>query len=295
MRTALLIYNPAAGRRRAERRLSRLVEALRGGGIAAEAVATRGRGHATELARAAAAGRGPELVLAWGGDGTVREVAAGLLGSERVLGVLPGGTVNVVAGALGLPRHDALAAARRLGALRPRPLDVGSCAGHPFLMQATCGVESFVIAGLDPRLKGALGFAGAVLQAVPALWSYPFPDLELEADGERLRATGVMVCNISEVLGRHRAIPGGRHDDGRLDLLLFRGRGPRATAGFVADLFFGRHADRGDVEIRPVEHVRIIGPPTVPVQIDGDALAEPHPIEVRLLPRPLLALAEALP
>jgi YegS/Rv2252/BmrU family lipid kinase len=293
MRTALLIYNPAAGRRRAARRLARLVGALRDGGIAAEPVATLGRGHATELARTASGERGLGLVLAWGGDGTVREVAAGLLGSECVLGVLPGGTVNVVAGALGLPRHDAVAAARRLGALAPRRLDVGSCAGHPFLMQATCGIESWVIARLYPRLKRGLGFTGPILQAVGALWRYPFPDLEIEADGERLRAKGVMVCNISEVAGRHRAVPDGRHDDGRLDLLLFRGNGPRAMAGFAADLFLGRHARRGDVEIRPVEHVRFMGPRTVPVQIDGDALAEHNPIEVRLLPQPLLALAEA--
>src|SRR5882757_1556199 len=101
MRRGLLIYNPAAGSGRHAVRLQNLLGILRDGGIATEAVPTQHAGHATTLARAAAAARSVDVVFSYGGDGTIREIATGLMGSEVALGVIPGGTVNVVAIALG--------------------------------------------------------------------------------------------------------------------------------------------------------------------------------------------------
>jgi diacylglycerol kinase (ATP) len=288
MRRALLLYNPVAGRRRHRRLLPRILEALRRGGLETEARPTSGPRGAIAAARAAAAG-GADVVIAYGGDGTVREVAEGLLGSETALGVLPGGTTNVVSIAFGLGTEP-VAAAGRLGELAPAPVDVGLCGGHPFLMQASSGVEAYLMARLDSRLKARFGFGGPVLQAFAALARYSYPSLEFEADGRADAATGVMVCNISEVAGPYRMAPEGRFDDGRLELLVFRGRGRAAVVGFALDLFRGVHARRRDVEIRRVEQVRLLGPAGTPVQIDGEALHDPHPFEIRLAEQRLHAL-----
>jgi diacylglycerol kinase (ATP) len=123
MRRAALIYNPTAGRQRHARVLDAVLANLRQGGFDVEPVLTGGPGQATRLAREQAEGRA-EAVLAFGGDGTVREGAAGLLGTDATLGILPGGTVNVLARSLGLPR-DPVAAARLLGRLKVQKLDVG--------------------------------------------------------------------------------------------------------------------------------------------------------------------------
>jgi len=289
MRRALLLYSPVSGRRRHAALLPRVLAALREAGLDARAEPTAGPGAATQAARTAVASGQVEAVVAYGGDGTVREVAAGLIGSPVALGVLPGGTTNVVSIAFGLGT-DPLAAAGRLAALAPAPIDVGLCAGHPFLMQASSGIEAYLMARLDSRLKHRFGFAGPVLQAFEALRRYSFPPVQFEADGRRDEAAGVMVCNISEVAGPYRMAPDGRFDDGRLELLVFRGRGRRAAAAFAIDLFRGAHSRRSDVEIRQVERVRLLGAPGAPVQIDGDALRQAHPVEIGLAPQRLLAL-----
>jgi diacylglycerol kinase family enzyme len=293
MRRAVLVYNPAAGpRRRHGARLPAVLEALRAGGIAAVPAPTGHPGHATELARAAVAGGEAGIVIAWGGDGTVRETAAGLVGTPVALGVLPGGTTNVVSIAFGLGRNP-LRAARRLGGLEARPIDVGLCDGRPFLMQASCGLESYLMHRVHQGpLKSRLGLVGIVLHSLPVMREYGYPEIEVVADGRALRATGAMVCNISEVAGPYRMIPDGRFDDGRLELLVFRGRGMRAVVGFAADLFIGRHPRRRDVEILPVERVSLAGPPGTFVQIDGDAISLSRPVEVRLAEARLMALVE---
>ena len=144
MRPASLIYNPAAGRHKLGARVPALLEALGASGFAAQALPTAAPGHATLLARERATA-GDEVVFAFGGDGTVREAAAGLLDSTTKLGILPGGTTNVLARALRLPL-DPLAVARAAGSFRSIPLDVGLCASpqgnHPFLMMVSCGLNA---------------------------------------------------------------------------------------------------------------------------------------------------------
>lgn len=288
MRLARLVYNPTSGRRRHRSRLEAILAALHAGGFEVEAVPTERRGHAIEIARAAAAD-GVETVFAYGGDGTVREVAEGLYGSQAALGVLPGGTTNVVSIAFGLGQ-DPVEAARRLCRVEPRPVDVGLCGGRAFLMQASSGVEAYLMARLDPLMKARFGFAGAVMQAVGVFFRYRYPQIELRADGERIRATGAMVCNISEAAGPYRMVPEGAFDDGQLELLLFSGTTRASVASFCIDLYRGAHAKRGDVRIQPVREVVFEGPPEAFVQIDGDPMPAPHPIEVRLAPQRLMAL-----
>lgn len=295
MRRGLLIYNPAAGSGRHRARLQNLLRILRDGGIATEAAATEQPGHATTLARNAATARSVDVVFAHGGDGTIREVAAGLLGSPVALGVIPGGTVNVVRIAFGLAAKPEEAAAR-LCQLAPRPIDVGLCGGKPFLMQASAGSVAHVLARAQGSwLKKKFGMAGILAGSGPAFLEYGYPEIIAEIDGQSVRAYSVMVCNISELAGPYRMVPNGRHDDRQLEVALFHGKGFIAEASFSIDLYRGRHARRPDVEIRPVSVVRILGPRGNALQIDGDAVTAEWPVELRLADERLLVLAEPDP
>lgn len=287
MRRAALLYNPAAGRRRHGALLPRLVAALARSGLDAEPRPTAAPGHATELARGAVA-EGFEAVLVFGGDGTVREAATGLLGTRVPLGILPGGTTNVVARVLGVPRRP-LAAARELGRLAPRPFDVGRCGATPFLMMVSSGLDADVLHHLDLRLKARLGQAGILFDGLRRLRRYTFPEIRLTADGEPLAATFVSVSNIPLYGGSFRLAPEARWDDRRLDLVLFSGQGRSATLAFAARLALGTHLRRRDVEMRPVEEVVIHGPG--PLQVDGDACHEPLPARITLTPEPVWVLA----
>lgn len=289
LRSAVLIFNPAAGRGRARELIDALLDTLRQGGYRAEAWPTEAPGSATRLA-ADAADAGTETVFAYGGDGTLREAAVGLLGSSTTLGFIPGGTVNVMTLTLGLPERP-LRAAKALCAARVRELDVGLCDGEPFLMQASAGLDAAILARLSSRLKKIVA-TGALAPAGLSAWlRYGYPKIELVADGERLEGSFVAVCNIPFYGGKWVISPAARADDRKLDLVLFTGRGRFGTLGLARDLLLGNHLDRPDVETRQVEIVELLSPGELPVQIDGDALACGPPLRITLAPYRLRVLA----
>jgi len=293
VRRAALIYNPASGRRRHRRRLGAIGAALARGGIAAAPLATAGPGDATRLARELAAGGDVEAVIAFGGDGTVREVAAGLLGTAVPLGILPGGTVNLLALSLGLPA-DPVAAAAELGGLSARPLDVGLAGRSPFLMMASAGLDASALAALGalhPRWKASFGRGAVLWQGLREWRRYRYPELRLVADGRPLAATFATVANIPWYGGAFRLMPQARADDRRLDLLVFRGAGRAATLSFAFDLLRSAHLRRRDVEVLAVEEVILEGPPEAAAQLDGDLCREPLPLRIRLAPERLQVLA----
>jgi diacylglycerol kinase (ATP) len=288
MRRAVLIYNPRSGRQRHAQVLDDLLATLRRGGFDVEPVPTSFAGQATALARERR--QDAEVVFAFGGDGTAREVATGLMGSGAALGVLPGGTANLLALALGLPR-DPVAAARVLRGLPARPFDVGLAGGNPFLMMVSAGLDASLLASLNTRLKWRFGRPAIAGQGLFEWWRYAYPALEVIADGERLDATFAAVSNTPYYAGAFRLAPSARPDDGWLELVRFRGTGRAATMGFVLDLLRSAHVRRRDVEVRQVREVSFTGPTGAPAQVDGDVCPERLPLNVRLAPERLLVLA----
>jgi diacylglycerol kinase (ATP) len=297
MRRAALIYNPIAGSGGHERVLDAIVRTLRQQGFDLEAVPTAAPGQATQLAGDLAREGRVEAIFAFGGDGTAREVAAGLLGSEAPpLGILPGGTANLMALALGLPRHP-VAAANVLSRVPPRPFDVGIAGASAFLMMISAGLDGRALAGLDRRFRSRFGKKTAVvLQGIREWWRYGYPEIEIVADGERLPpATFAVVANIPYYGGAFRMAPGARPDDRRFELVTFHGSGRAATLGFILGVLSGRHVSRPDVAVRAVEDVVLTVPPEAAVQVDGDLAGEGGVIHVRLAPAPLMVLAPEPP
>jgi diacylglycerol kinase (ATP) len=289
---AVLISNPSAGRGRRARITRRILERLRRGGYDVDAWTTRDPGHATQLARKAAV-EGAGAVFALGGDGTLREAAAGLLGTRVPIGFLPGGTTNVMTLTLGLPKNS-LAAADALCNAEVREMDVGLCGHEAFLMLASAGFDARVVTSLSPTAKRHVGKLAVGLSAMRHM-NYGFPRIRVEADGRELEGSLVAVCNIPYYGGPWRLTPRARTDDGRLDLLVFRGKGLAATAGLARDLLLGqRHLAREDVETLQVREVRLL-PGEAPIEIDGD-LYQPEgppaePISIRLSDTRLHVLA----
>ena len=292
MRRALLIHNPRAGGARGAVRLERARAALRSRGVNLLEASCQTAEMSAQSARDAARRRDLDAVLVFGGDGTVRLVAAELAGSEVPLGVLPGGTTNVIAMALGIPARPESAVAALL-ASRVRELDLGRCGTAPFLMQATAGLDARIMACLDPRWKRRFGKGAVVWTALREWLRYRFEEVEIELDGRRERVTGIAICNLAEYAGRFRLIPQARPDDGRLDLLLFRGRRRRDALGYALALLVGRHHRRRDIEIRPATAVSILGPAETPLQLDGDPWPANYPLQITLAPSRLRVLAPA--
>jgi YegS/Rv2252/BmrU family lipid kinase len=287
-RRAALIYNPRSGRQRHAGRLAAILATLREGGFDVEPVPTAFGGQATALARERR--QDSEVVFAFGGDGTAREVAAGLLGGRAALGVLPGGTANLLALSLGLPREPAAAAAV-LRELPARPFDVGLAGGVPFLMMVSAGLDAAMLDSLNPRLKWRFGKPALLGQGLREWWRYPYPALELTADGERLEASFVSLSNIPYYAGAYRLAPEARMDDGLFEMVLFRGTGRAATLSFAFDVIRSAHVRRRDVVVRRVREVSLAGPDGALAQVDGDVCQERLPLSVRFAPERLLVLA----
>jgi diacylglycerol kinase family enzyme len=195
----LMIVNPYAST--VSDRLKNLVVYALQGRYEVDAIDTQARGHATELCKEAAR-EGYDIVVAFGGDGTVNEAANGLAGSDTPLTCLPGGRTNVYCRMLGIPT-DVVDATEHLLHLaddwHPRRVDLAHVNGRHFLFSAGVGLDASVVERVDsnPRLKARYGewyYTAVSMQTFAR--RYLFRPLRLEAtlgsDGSEA-VTGVTV------------------------------------------------------------------------------------------------------
>jgi len=234
MSSALLIYNPAAGRFPAGPLLDRAVRVLVDAGWDVAVVKTSASRPAHEIAREAV-DSALDAVFVAGGDGSVGTVAAVLAGSETMLGVLPSGTANVWATQLGLRRLDwthwfALEdAADRLASGTVRMVDVGQCNDRAFLLWAGVGMDAVLVDAIEPRDRFEKTF-GILQYATLAIWnSLGWSGVELRVtSGDRVWEDRYMVAVASNIRsyagGVLELAPNAKVDDGMLDFWLISGR-----------------------------------------------------------------------
>jgi len=289
MRRSILIYNPKSGRQLAGRLLPELVATLERGGFAVEPVATAGPGDATRIAREEAARGEIEVAFALGGDGTLREVAAGLAGGPVALGPLPGGTTNVLAIELGITRRP-LEAARELAGAVARPFDVGMAGAKPFLMMASAGIDAAIMARQNQDLKRRIGKGAVAIEGLRSFFSYDYPPLSLEVDGQPHTASFFAACNIPFYGGPMRMAPQADPRDGLLDVVLLHAGGRIVTASFLASFLSGRHLDRPGVTSLRARSLVLKGKLPFGLQVDGDVFEAPPPIEIGIRPQALQIL-----
>ncbi len=201
-RRMLIIVNPYATT--VSDRLRNLVVYALQGRFEVDAVDTEARGHATELCREAAH-EGYDVVVAFGGDGTVNEAANGLLGSATPLCCLPGGSANVFAKMLGIP-GDVVDATEHLLAMaddwRPHMVDLGVVNGRCFTFASGLGLDASVVERVDanPKMKARLGpyfFTWVAVTTFLRRYLLHPPRLEVDAAGKTLAGVTAIVQNGS--------------------------------------------------------------------------------------------------
>jgi diacylglycerol kinase (ATP) len=224
----LVIINPIAGRTRrsltAEDRAQLAARVLHAHGHMADVVVTERAGHAEQLARQAAAD-GREMVFAWGGDGTVNEVGRALAFTNTALAIIPAGSGNGLARALGVPHDPATAIAHAL-AVPCRRIDAGSIGGRFFANICGVGLDAEVAWRFNRRTRGRRGPLPYVSLAFRSAARYRAVDYTLTLDGiiHRERALIVAVANSPEYGNGAIVAPGAVPDDGLLDVVVMRDR-----------------------------------------------------------------------
>lgn len=300
MRRGLLLYNPAAGRLSARHFVRGLVRFLYSTGWQVDVAETLSASHATQTARQAAREK-YDAVFAIGGDGTVGQVTAGLLGSETALAVLPAGTANVWGRELDMPPFDwnrwwALKGNARLLADVPvQRVDVGLCNDSPFLLWAGIGLDALAIHRLEPRsrftkyLSVPHFFATTVWEAT--FWSGM--DLSVWADGGEVEGHYLLAVatNIRRYVGGIAVLsPHALLDDGEMDLWLFSGNHLADAFRHFFDMLGGRHLASGQARCLPFRSARIESRVPFSVQMDGEPMLGGAIAELKIRPRALRVL-----
>lgn len=234
-----LIYNPMAGRSKRMAVAKLIADAWQAKGWQITIHPTENAGHATTLAKAAA-NAGHRLLLAMGGDGTLAEVANGLVGSETVMGVLPSGTANSLAVELGLPlprRFNGKLLLKANAALlngRVQKIDLGHIRigdakeGVHWLLWTGVGIDGMVVDWVEPRSKwlrrlGRSGYLAKGIFALPQISSF---EAEVEIDGRLYqdRYVQILISNCRRYSGLFNLNPQAALDDGQFEVWLLKSK-----------------------------------------------------------------------
>ena len=314
-RTATLIFNPMAGFWEWRTVLDKVVDFWAARGWSIEIESTTKPGEATDLARAAAAAGRP-LVFAAGGDGTLNEVANGLVHSETVMAPLPVGTGNSFTKELGLARPSVLNPAYLLDVCaaldegQVHAMDVGraspvlhdechevppsQCRARHWLLWAGTGLDGFVVKQIEPRARWfkRLGPAGYFARALFFLPQFNGVHGTVAVDGSPVEGDFLLInasnCRMwlgGELRLNRRAVL----DDGMLEVWLFRGRKwPRALA-YGLEISREDHVRNRDVHVIPARSVTITTDPIMPYHLDGEPAGD-TPFTLTVCPRSLRLL-----
>lgn len=281
-RSALLVYNPVAGGGTAERYLRSVRRILQTAGFDLEDAPTREPGHATEIARAAREIASHQALFAVGGDGTQREVAAGLLGGDLPLAILSAGTTNVLALALDLPRNPIEAATAFGGSTERRQMSVGLCNGQPFLMMASCGIDAEALAATTSQNKQRWGQAAVLKSALTCLMRYGFPAMRVNTAGTTTTPSFIVAANIPWYGGPFEMAPAADPFRNNLELVEWHGKDRGAFLTFLLDVGVASHLRRDDASARTVDSLTIESDGRFCYQLDGDAFWTEEPLHIEM-------------
>jgi diacylglycerol kinase (ATP) len=315
---AELIYNPSGGQVVVRHELGNVVAFLNRYGWSVALRETSKPLEATELARRAV-NRGARVVIAAGGDGTVNEVANGLVNTDAALGVLPVGTTNSWALQMGIPALDPLLpgtpAAKMIAALeervaRPLPanyyrkllldaaqvlveahtvaVDTGELSGRYFLMWAGIGFDAAIAESIPLKEKKALGSWAYVLPAIESASRYSGTDAWLNIDGKVVKvSTPLIVVSNIQLYGGMIAI-GAKAcvNDAKLDVCIFKGGGFLTFVQQAMKVLSHRHLHDPQVEYHQCREIVVKSRQPLPVHVDGEPFTR-TPVAIRTVPSSL--------
>ena len=260
-----------------------------------------GRGMAREAQE-----DGRELVIAVGGDGTVRAVAESLAGSDTALGIVPQGTGNLLARNLEIPLNNVAAAFERIRDSEPRRIDLGwvsyDGAEYAFAVMVGFGIDAQMLVETDDDLKSKAGWLAYVEAMGRALAGTEMTDITIAIDGDKavaVRGHTMLIGNCGMVQGGIRLLPDAVLDDGKLDVLMISADGAiqwlDTLRTFVWDNGIRRIFGAADEAVStdsarhlPVETVSVELKTPLVFEIDGEEMGEVSAFDVRVQPGALL-------
>ncbi len=243
---------------------------------------------------AAAVRAGASLVLAVGGDGTVRACAHSLADTGVPLAVAPTGAANLIARALRVPGDLAGAIAVGLHG-DARSIDLADADGMTCVAMAGIGLDAAVVGAAPPLLKRHAGWLGYAAAAVPRLAGPP-ARFTVAMDGQPARALvaqTVAVGNLGLLPGGFELLPDARMDDGMLDVAILAPAGLPGWASICARVVLRSRQDDGQFQRFQVREIEISADADLPRQVDGELTAPGRSLRVFVRPGALRVMVPA--
>jgi len=246
-----IINNPASGND--EPILNWISQGFEKSGVEWDISVTKKKGDATAIAKKLR--NTVDAVCAYGGDGTVMEVALGLFKSETPMAIIPGGTANVMAKELGIP-IDTKQAIELLSSskLKEKTIDMGKCNSTPFIIRVNAGTLAKMVSEANPTLKKSIGTAAYTVAAVKHVLQPKMYTYELNLDGEKksINGTTLVIANSGNIgIPGLSFIPNISIFDGLLDVIVFKNNDIATLVKWASNATSGKHAT--DV----VEHFKV--------------------------------------
>jgi diacylglycerol kinase (ATP) len=282
---ARLIYNPTSGREEMKKKLSDILQRLEQGGIETSTHATIGEGDAT-LAAADAVDRGFDIIIAAGGDGTLYEIINGMAGKENrpKLGIIPLGTTNDFARALGIPKFWEFAC-DLIVAQNTRSIDVGKANQRYFINIAGGGSMTELTYEVPSKLKtmiGQLAYYMKGLEKLPRLRPIEIHVKSPEFEGHE-DVMLFLVANSNSVGGFEKLAPDASLDDGLLDVLMLRKCNLAEFLRIASMALRGDHINDKNIIYFRTSELQITTPDYVQLNLDGE-FGGTMPVKFSVLP-----------
>ncbi|NCP32905.1 MAG: hypothetical protein COY42_04055 [Armatimonadetes bacterium CG_4_10_14_0_8_um_filter_66_14] len=283
MSDVCFIVNPKSGAKRGRERLvDRICRIWRDAGREPEVLLTARRGHGGELAKEAAAS-GMPLVVAVGGDGTINEVASGLVGTRTALGIVPAGSGNGFARNFGIPLEQETAIRSLLDPVT-KPVDVGTVNGRHFFCGMGIGLDAAVAAGFDRfGVRGRLPY---FVVGVREFLRYRPQPVEVRLDSEVLRGSPLLLyfANTPQYGSGAVIAPRAQPDDGALDVCWLSPVSTLSALCNVRRLFDGTIDAWEAMTVKRARRATIYRAEAGYFHLDGDPYWGASVLEVDLLP-----------
>lgn len=272
--------------------LKRTIQLLQQQGIEATLVATDAPGSATFQVREQI-DLGCELIIAAGGDGTINEVANGMLHTGIPLGILPGGTANVLAREMKMPR-TLLDAAAQLSTFQPQTVGVGmirmgESERRSFLCMAGCGLDAEIVSRLDVKLKAATGKFAYYVTGFSQVFR-PLREFPVIVDGVPYQASFALISRVRNYGGDLEIARGASLLKADFEVVLFRGTFAARYLPYLVGVAIGQAAHMPGCTVLRARRVECPSGNGIFAQIDGE-LAGQLPVTVEILPDALTLLA----
>lgn len=283
------IINPSAGHGNCKKIIRAIDKSLSHLDLQYDIKILQYKGQAFFIAREAS--NAFDAVVAVGGDGTVNEVFNGIVGTEAVLGIIPAGTGNGFARAIGLPLR-VNKACKVLIEGDVKSIDIGKMDDRYFLGTAGIGFDALISRFAGKKLGPVRGMWIYFIAGALVFRRYKAQSIGLEIDSRKVevRPLIIAVANTTRYGGRALIAPDARPDDGLFDICVIQQMGALKLLWHLPKLFKGKHIKLSNVTVYRGKNVTITASKPMPVHVDGEAIDSCSSMKFTLLPNILKML-----